>query len=293
LADKIQAVTRVRPAVYADYREMLVSAKPDAVSLTVPPTLNLEFSQAALAVGCHVIVEKPLATNLADGAQMLSWEQKYGRVLMIAENFRYVESFRHAARLVSQGVIGQPQVARWTFYAHMSAENPYYQTAWRQKPAHPGGFLSDHGVHSAAVFRMVLGEVESVTGEVAQMRADLIPADTLSATLRFANGCLGTYAITHAIPGPVRPLEIAGPEGVLMAWRDRVALWRDGAEVESWPLVSPADGLVAMYEDFAHAIRTGEPHRSPPAESLADLQFHAAGLNPSPLGEQLQQGSAL
>ncbi len=285
LADAIRAVTRSRPAVYSDYREMLAAEKPDAVSLALPPDLNPEVAKAALAAGCHVIAEKPIAINLAEAAPMLSWAAQYGRVLMIAENHRYLASYRHAAQLIAEGVVGQPRVGRGTWYAHMNQDNPYYHTAWRQRPAHLGGYLSDAGVHHIAAFRQLFGEVEAVSGQVALLRPDLPPFDTLAATLRFRNGALVSYNATYALPGPETPLQVAGPDGTLLIGRDKVELWRKGQPSRYWEEPSQEDGMVMMYGDFARAIRTGQPPRATAAEALADLRVIAAILDAGATGQ--------
>ncbi len=285
LADAIRRETRTRPVVYTDYREMLAAERPDAVTLALPTSLNPEVTEAALAAGCHVIAEKPIAASLADGARMIAWSTQYDRVLMIAENQRYVNGFRRAAQWVAEGVIGRPQVARWSLYAYLGPDNPYYQTAWRHRPAHPGGYLSDGGVHQAAVFRMILGEVETVSAQIVSLRPDLPPADTMSASLCFANGALGTYAVTYATPGPATPLQIAGDKGVLLAVKDKVELWQAGKVAKTWEEPSPEDGLVAMYEDFSQAIRTGRPPRATAAEALADLRLIVAMLRSGETGQ--------
>lgn len=290
LADQIRAATRRRPAVYSDYRELLAQERPDAVSLALPTYLNPEVIEAALAAGCHVIAEKPIAANLADAAAMLPWAQTYGRTLMIAENYRYVASFRRAAALIADGAIGTPQIARWSLYSHIAATNPYYQTAWRQQPAHPGGYLSDGGVHQMAVLRMLLGEVAAVTAQVAALRADLPPADTLHATLRFASGALGSYDVTYAVPGPAAPLQVVGTEGALLVTRDLVEQWVQGKIVGAWTESSAQDGMVAMYQDFAHAVRTGQAPRSTAAEGYADLQLIVAMLRAAETGREVAVG---
>jgi predicted dehydrogenase len=284
LADVVATATGLRPATYASYQEMLAQERLGAVSLAMPPAMNPEAAEAALAQGCHVLAEKPIAANLADAARMVSWPAFYSRVLMIAENYRYLASHQRAADLIRQGVIGQPQIARWSYYHYLGKENPYYQTAWRQHPAHIGGYLSDGGVHHAAVLRMLLGDVKAVLGQVAQFRPDLPPADTLSATLRFKNGAVGTYAVTYAVPGPRTALEVAGPLGVLLVSRYKVEFWQRDRLANSWDEPSPVDGSVAMYEDFARSIRTGAPSLSPPHEALEDLRLIAAIMRSSEAG---------
>jgi predicted dehydrogenase len=288
LADIIATATGLRPMTYSSHREMLAKEPLGAVSLALPPVLNPEVAEAALAQGCHVLAEKPIAANLADAARMVRWPAQYGRVLMIAENYRYLPSYRRAALLIAEGVIGSPLIVRWSYYQYLGQESPYYQTAWRQQPAHLGGYLSDAGVHHAAVLRMLLGDVESVSGQVASMRSDLPPADTLSATLRFKNGAMGTYAVTYALPGPRTALEVAGRKGVLLVSRYKVDLWQRDRLVNSWDEPSHADGAVAMYEDFAHSINTGAPSLSPPQEAVADLGLIAAIMRSSEVGRPVQ-----
>ncbi len=288
LADKIGAAMRGRPAVYTDYHEMLARETLDAVSLALPTYLNPEVTEAALAAGSHVIVEKPIAANLTDAARMLPWAQQYDRTLMIAENYRYVASFRRAAEIIVGGAIGTPQVARWSLFPYMAPANPYYHTAWRQQPEHPGGYISDGGVHQMAVLRMLLGEVETAAAHVAALRPDLPPADTLSASLRFACGAVGSYSVTYAVPGPETPLQIVGTEGALLVTRDRVEHWQQGKVVQAWAEPSAEDGLVAMYADFAQAVRMGCAPRATAAEGYADLQLIVAMLRSAETGQQVR-----
>ena len=76
--------------------------------------------------------------------------------------------------------------------------NKYYHTDWRRSGTFPGGFLLDGGVHHVAALRQVVGEIVSVSAEVRQVRADLPPADTLSAALEFESGVIGSYSVTYA-----------------------------------------------------------------------------------------------
>jgi len=286
LADVIQKDTGVRPSIYEGYQRMLACGEIDAVLLALPTSLNPEVAEAALSCGCHVIAEKPIAANLTAAKRMLPWPKRYGCVLMIAENYRYIPAYRRAAGLIGEGIIGEPKTARWSLHAYIGPGSPFY-TPWRLRPEHLGGYLSDGGVHEAAVFRMLLGEVESVSGVVCSIRPDLPPADTVSAILRFANGALGTYAKTYALPGPNSPLEVAGKDGVLLVWQDRVELWREGAKAQEWDEPLQYNGAVEMYKDFAQAVRGGIPSRSTPAEALADLQLIAAILRASETGKEV------
>lgn len=288
LAEIIAVTGHARPAVYADYREMLAREALDAVLLALPPTLNPTAAEASLAAGCHVIAEKPLATTLTDGERMCGWSRHYGRTLMIAENYRYMAGYRRADRLVTGGAIGRRQTVSWNVYANIPEDSPYLGTAWRQTPVLPGGFLIDGGVHHAAVFRMLGGEVDEVVAFTHGWRADLPPLDTLSAAMQFANGATGTYTVSYATPGPFAGIEVGGVEGMLKAWRDRVELWRSDGAREQWQDANPVDGLVAMYEDFADAVTTGSEPLSTPEEALADLRLSLAWLRAAETGRAVR-----
>ena len=272
------------PMVYEDYRAMLDIEKPDAVLVALPPAISPAVTEDALAAGCHVIAEKPIAVSLDQGERMVAWPQKYGRVFMIAENYRYLSGYRQAARWIAEGAIGRPVTARWSLFAFEGPDSPFYLRPWRLNPVHPGGYLSDGGVHDAAALRMLLGEVESVVAQISQARPDMPPADTISATLGFAGGALGTYAATYAVPGPETPLQVAGTDGVLSVWRERVSLWHPDAGAEEWAEPAPERGAVAMHRDFADAIRTGHAPKSTPAEALADLRLIVAMVRAAETG---------
>lgn len=288
LADDIAATTGARPVIYTDHRELLAREPLDAVSLALPTYLNPEITEAALSAGCHVIAEKPIAASLADARPMLDWPARYGRQLMIAENYRYTARFTRAAELIAAGAIGEPRLARWNVHAYMGPNNPYYRTAWRQEPAHPGGYISDGGVHLTAVLRMLVGEVVSVTAQAAALRPDLPPLDTVSASLRFANGAMGTYAVTYALPGPELPLVVAGADGALLISHERVELWRAGEIVQAWVEPSPHGGMVGMYADFARSVRTGQPPLSTATEGYEDLRLIVAMLRAAEEGREVK-----
>lgn len=287
LASTVEAATGHRPTVYAGYAEMLAREKPAAVSLALPPALNPEVTEAGLSAGCHVIAEKPIAANLSDATRMLPWSAQYGRVLMIAENVRYFATQRRAAQLIADSAIGEPRAASWFLYPHVGPESPYYHTDWRLQPEHPGGYISDGGVHHMAAFRMLVGEVEAVTAQVASLRSDLRPIDTITAALHFASGAVATYGATYALRGPESALQVAGSEGVVLVWRTAVELWRGGKPLQRWDEPSQQDGMIPMYQDFARAIRSGRPPNSTAAEGWADLRLIVALLRAAQTGRRV------
>jgi predicted dehydrogenase len=291
LATVIEGAVKHRPVVYSDYHEMLQREHLDAVLLALPTLMNPEVTQAALAAGCHVLVEKPIAASVEDGERMLAWPAQYGRLLMIGENCRYLNSYQHAARLVADGAIGAPVTASCLLFPYTAPDNPLALTAWRQNPAHPGGFISDGGVHHVAILRTVLGDVADVQAEAASYRADIKPLDTLAAVLRFTSGVMGDYHVSYAVRGPQSPLYVVGTKGMIAATNDWAELRPVEGTVECWDEPSQLDGFVSMWADFAHAIRTGQPPLSTPEKALGDLRTVVAMLQSAQTGQRVAVAS--
>ena len=85
------------PKVTAGYdrlEEMLKREDLDAVSVVTPDHLHREHVEACLNAGCHVMVTKPLATNLEDGRAMVGAAARAGKKLTVAQEMRFRSRYR-------------------------------------------------------------------------------------------------------------------------------------------------------------------------------------------------------
>lgn len=131
------------PHIDTDYRRMVKRPDIDAVSVCTPNYLHAEVAIAALRAGKHVICEKPLAMNAAEGEAMVEAARESGKILMVALNNR----FR-----------GDTSVLRQFIEARELGDIYYGKTAWLRRSGIPGGWfrlkeqagggpLIDLGVH--------------------------------------------------------------------------------------------------------------------------------------------------
>lgn len=131
-------------SVYTDWREMLEREKPDALSVCLPNVLHREPVLAALDAGIHVLCEKPLATSVAEAAEMFDAARRNNRVLMAAQNWRWDSGARAARRMVDAGELGE------IYYGEATAMRRMGIPTWgvfHQKQFSHGGALLDIGVH--------------------------------------------------------------------------------------------------------------------------------------------------
>lgn len=264
--------------VYTNPEELLARSDIEAVDIVLPIPVQPAIVEAALRSGKHVMSEKPIApTSEAAYRLMKIHDQHIGQVWMVAENWRYEEAFERAAGLLAEGAIGRHIAVQWTNFARLTPDHKYYQTAWRRSGSFPGGFLLDVGVHHIAALRLLLGDIESVTGMVDQISPDLPPADTMCAAMRFADGTLGAYFLSFGAGSAWdTPLTIVGERGSLRVQRGRIDILRGGVmeTIECERL----NGVRRELAAFADAVRHGEPHRNTPDEGLRDLEVIEAIL---------------
>lgn len=153
-------------SAYNDYYEMLEKAELDAVFILTAPGSHVAFTLAAVQAGKHVLIQKPMATNMAD-ARTIAQAIRNAGVKAIVEPSSHSPldpDVAHLRELVRQGVLGD---VLWfslgatgpTSYGPALGNNPYGQAAFYAKDS--GGFLFDLPYAPANIVS-VLGPCASV-----------------------------------------------------------------------------------------------------------------------------------
>jgi predicted dehydrogenase len=274
--------------VYTDYAVLLADPEIDAVDLVLPITAMPPFVTQTLASGKHLISEKPIATDLATGRELLAaYQQRAHQVWMVAENWRYETAFVQAAALVQAGEIGTPITCHLAAYTPMQ-KSKYANSSWRQSGFN-GGQLLDGGVHHIAALRLIVGELAQVSAVTRQVSTLMLPVDTMSAHLHFANGALGAYLVSYAVGAPWAPnLYVVGDQGSLRVLRGEIEITNQrGTQTLQ---CAKFDGVEKELLAFAEAIRQGKPHTNSPEAALQDLAVIEALLQSAASGQTIRVG---
>lgn len=147
------------PKVYGDWREMITAEQPDIVSVCLPNVLHREPVLFALEAGAHVLCEKPLATSVAEAAEMFAAAERVGRRLMAAQNWRWDAGSRAIKRIVDTGDLGD------IYYGEATALRRMGIPTWgvfHQKALSHGGALLDVGVHMLDLAVWLMGNPQPV-----------------------------------------------------------------------------------------------------------------------------------
>lgn len=211
--------------VYTDYKQMLKREELDAVTITLPNRLHGEVTVAALKAGCHVLVEKPMATSRAEAQKMIDTANEQGRLLLVNQCQRLLPAHQRAREIVQKGMLGKILHVT-SMFGHGGPElwSPKGKWFFRKKDAR-FGVMADLGVHKADILRFITGkevaEVSAYAACLAKKRTDV--DDNFVACLTFTDGTVGTlgaswtvtgmdcnYTILHGTKGSLRILELPG-----------------------------------------------------------------------------------
>ena len=182
-------LSRRRVGVYADYRELLAEAQPEAVIVSTPHTLHYKHCRDAIAAGAHVMVEKPMVTNAADARRLVAQAQKAGKTLLVAVQGMFTDTFAYARKLLADGTIGPLQIV-----TGMLAQGwmRFTEGAWRQDPRlSGGGQLYDSTAHVISAMMYLVDHPVQEAFCLTDYKGKAVDINAV-ATVLFENGVLAT-----------------------------------------------------------------------------------------------------
>jgi len=195
------------PRAYGSYEALLADPEIEAVYISLPNTLHVEWSIKALEAGKHVLCEKPFTRHPAEAEAAFDAAERNGRLLSEAFMYRHNPQTAKLRELVREGAIGELRLIRSSFSYGL-----YDHDNIRLRADVEGGALMDVGCYNVSGSRLLGGEPERVWGE-----AWYGPSGTdwvFAGTLRFPGDVLATFDCGTALVDRDE-LEAIGSEGSL------------------------------------------------------------------------------
>ena len=239
------------PRAYGSYEDLLADPEIEAVYISLPNTMHVEWSIKALEAGKHVLCEKPLTRHPEEADAAFDVAERTGRLLSEAFMYRHNPQTAKVVELVRGGAIGELRLIRSAFsYGLYDFENIRLRTDVE------GGALMDVGCYNVSGSRLLGGEPERVWGE-----AWYGPSGTdwiFTGTLRLPGDVIATFDCGTALVERDE-LEAIGSEGSLFLddpWHCNVPIieLRRGSEPERIEL-EPLDSYRLELENMSDAIR--------------------------------------
>jgi len=269
-----------------DYHELLQIPDVEAVDIVLPIHLNYQVTKDALTAGKHVIVEKPLAANLAEADDMLTFEDRFHQVKMVAENFRYRKTYYRVKELMVAGNIGEPYAVFWNVFYYIDEQNRYALTKWRKYHQYPGGFITDGGVHNMATLRYLFGNITSGSAFTKSINPEIGKLDTMSFQFSTESGVNGVFNVFFSANGySENRIIILGHTGSLVIENNNITIKKQG-QPDQTETVEDDGGYQGQFEDFYEAIRNGRPVKSSFSEAYQDFVTILNALESAETGQK-------
>jgi predicted dehydrogenase len=276
---------------FATDAALIKSGLVDAVLIATPHYFHVDTGIAALRAGLHVLVEKPIAVQCADGERLVAAHTDRRLVFAAMFNQRSDPLYRKVRALVHGGGLGRIRRVQWTVTNWFRPQAYYRLSAWRATWAgEGGGVLLNQCPHNLDLFGWIFGSPERVRGFCSFGKYhDIEVEDDVTAYFELPGGATATFiASTGEAPGTNR-LEVMAENGRLVAENGALRFTRNRVPAAQFsrttkePFAAPpttervftfkdAGGQhVAILRNFAAAIRRGVPLIAPAAEGLRSV----------------------
>jgi predicted dehydrogenase len=236
-------------AAFGDYRELV--GKVDAVSIVVPTTVHLEVAGPFLRAGVHMLLEKPIAPDRAQGESIVQLAAQYGALLQIGHLERFNAGVMELARRI---------------------DAPRFIEAHRM-----GGFVeratdvdvvSDLMIHDIdIILSLVDSDIRSIHAVGTPVLTNHV--DIANARIEFTNGTVANVIASRVSDSKMRRIRVFQPNAYLsldFAEQTLDVAWPQPRDDREWPdiarervVLEPVKPLDAELAAFVNSVRTGAP----------------------------------
>jgi predicted dehydrogenase len=198
LAELVATADPVAKADFADYREMLVKVKPEAVVIATPNAQHVPVGLACAEAGIPMLVEKPIADTVEAANRLVEAAERAGVALLVGHHRRHNPIVEKAREIVQSGRLGRLTAMAALFLVQKPAD--YFDVAWRRESG--GGPLLINLIHDVDNLRFICGEIAEVQAMSSNAVRGFEVEDSAAVTFRFASGALGTATVSDAVASP-------------------------------------------------------------------------------------------
>ena len=176
-----------------DYQTMLAETDLQLVSIATESGIHAQIALDCIDAGVNVIIEKPMAMNMADAEEIIRRSEEKGVKVSACHQNRFNIAVQETRRALEAGRFGK--LSHGSIHVRWNRNQGYYdQAPWRGTWAQDGGCLMNQCIHGIDLLRWMMGdEVEEVYGVTRQQFHHYLEAEDIGmAVVKFKNGAIGT-----------------------------------------------------------------------------------------------------
>ena len=289
----------------ADYRDLCRRKDIDYIDVCTYPNFRLQAVEECAAAGNHILVQKPISTNLETARKMIEVARAADVRLGVVSQHRLDDGSMFLHKAITGGRLGKLLEA--DCYVKWCRPQSYYDRpgkgGWELEG---GGALINQAIHSIDIVRWIAGPVREIyahwqLGAAHKMESE----DVANAVIKFASGATGVIQGSTAFaPGYPERVEFHGTKGSAILTGDRLTTWdvegdpgtdapvsRDVASGAADPMAISIEPIKAQFLDFGDAVR----HRRKPLvageEGYAALELILGIYESARRGEKVVLGN--
>jgi len=189
------AAEALETGYYRDYQEMIQKEKLDGAVLALPNNLHASVGIECIKKGLHLLIEKPITTDLAEADLLIEEAGKNGIQILVGHHRRFSPLVEMTRKVIAEGGIGK-LIGVSMFFALLKP--PEYFQSW--KAIEGGGPILMNLIHDIDNLRYICGDVTRVYAEVGHKGRGLKVEDSASIVLRMENGALANVFLSDCVP---------------------------------------------------------------------------------------------
>ncbi len=140
----------------ADFPEMVREQGPDTVVVTTPDYTHHQYIVEALRLGCDVMTEKPMTTDLDKLKAILDAQRETGRKVTVTFNYRYTPARTQVKDILLSGAIGEVTAVEFSWHLDRVHGADYFRR-WHRYKEKSGGLLVHKSTHHFDLMNWWLG----------------------------------------------------------------------------------------------------------------------------------------
>ena len=185
--------------LYASIDQLLTQDRPDGLILATPNQLHVPQALQCIAAGLPILLEKPIATTVAEGETLLAEVERTGARVLVGHHRAHSPIMAKARQVVQSGQLGR-LVAIMGSATFLKPDHYFADAPWRREPG--GGPVLLNMIHEVHNLRMLCGDIVAVQAFKSHATRGFPVEDTVAINLRFANGALGSFMLSDTAACP-------------------------------------------------------------------------------------------
>lgn len=187
-----------------DFESLLTNNPVDAVVICTPVDTHFRLAMRAIEAGCHVLVEKPMASNSAEATRMVQAAKQRGVALWVDHTYMFHPAVRMMRKLIADGELGDRLLYYDSTRVNLGPIRRDVNALW------------DLAVHDLAIMAFILPGSPRAVSATGAAHLDGQPENLSYLTCFYPDNLIAHVNVNWLAPVKIRQTLLCGTEKMLV-----------------------------------------------------------------------------